>query len=374
MQPGAAGLGALGASSAEWEAAMRRAGLPRGAGRAALAVLAAGWLLGLSPAVRRQLALVPAKVVPRIWMLATAGVVETNFLALVVDAAAAVFTAAVLEPAWGAQEWAVVAGVSSAGGFALTSLTLLLLFGFSGAAGAAGAARLIYRPIGGFSGAAAGLLVGVKQVAPERTLGFGAARFPARHLPAGVVGLSLALVAARILPPWRFCIVLYGALSGWFYLRYLQQRPDDDVRGDPSREFSLGSFIPIRAVGEGVDAAVADLESRVPGMLERGALPLPVSTRGAGVAGVGPAEERAGAGGSSTGSAAKGSGKEDEEAQRRRERGRRALAESLARKAEEKARVGGQGGGSAARPQPSSASDLPETTAPSAPEETKEEP
>ena len=378
LQPGAAGLGALGASNAEWEAALRRAGLPRGAGRAALAVLAAGWLLGLSPAVRQQLALVPAKVVPQIWMLATAGVVETNFLALVVDAAAAVFTAAVLEPAWGAQEWALVAGVSSAGGYALTSLTLLLLFGFSGAAGAAGAARLIYRPIGGFSGAAAGLLVGVKQVAPERTLGFGAARFPARHLPAGVVGLTLALVAARILPPWRFCIVLYGAFSGWFFLRYLQQRPDDDVRGDPSREFSLGSFIPIRSVREGVDAAVADLESRVPGMLERGSLPLPVSTRGAGVAGVGPAGERAGAGGASAAPTSKGSMKGDEEAQRRRERGRRALAESLARKAEDKARGEGQGGGSVARqiayPQSSSPSDLPETTVPSAPEDTKEEP
>ena len=180
--------------------------------------------------------------------------------------------------------------------------------------------------------------------------------------------------AARILPPWRFCIVLYGAFSGWFFLRYLQQRPDDDVRGDPSREFSLGSFIPIRSVGEGVDAAVADLESRVPGMLERGSLPLPVSTRGAGVAGVGPVGERAGAGGASAAPASKGSMKGDEEAQRRRERGRRALAESLARKAEEKARGEVQGGGPAARPQSSSPSNLPETAVPSDPEDTKEEP
>ena len=329
LQPGAAGLGALGASSAEWEAALRRAGLPRGAARVALAALALGWLLGLSAPVRRQLALVPAKVVPRIWMLATAGLVETNFAALVVDAAVAAFTAKVLEPAWGAPEWGTVALVSSGGGYALTSLTLLLLYGFSGAAGAAGAARLIYRPIGGFSGAAAGLLVGVKQVSPEFSLGsLGGTRFQARHLPVAAVGLCLALAAARLLPPWRFCIVLYGTFSGWVYLRYFQQRPDEEVRGDPSREFSLGSFIPIRAVGEGVDAAVAGLESRVPGMLERGGLPLPVSLRGIAAGGIPGLREGSGEAGEG--------GENDDEAQRRRERGRRALAERIARKAEEK--------------------------------------
>ena len=338
LQPGSAGLGALGASSAEWEAALRRAGLPRGAARAALAALALGWLLGLSAPARRQLALVPAKVVPRIWMLATAGLVETNFVALLVDAAAAAFTAKVLEPAWGAPEWATVALVSSVGGYALTSLSLLLLYGFSGAAGAAGAAKLIYRPIGGFSGAAAGLLVGVKQVSPELSLGsFSSTRFQARHLPVAAVGFCLALAAARLLPPWRFCIVLYGTFSGWVYLRYFQQRPDEVVRGDPSREFSLGSFIPIRAVGEGVDAAVANLESRVPVMLERGGLPLPVSSRGNAAGGIPGARE---------GSVEAGEeGEKDEEAQRRRERGRRALAERIARKAEEK-------GGKEAAPPP----------------------
>ena len=63
----------------------------------------------------------------------------------------------------------------------------------------------------------------------------------------------------------------------------------------------------------GVDAAVANLESRVPVMLERGGLPLPVSSRGNAAGGIPGARE---------GSVEAGEeGEKDEEAQRRRERG-----------------------------------------------------
>ena len=90
----------------------------------------------------------------------------------------------------------------------------------------AAAAGVFGATFGGFSGAAAGLLVGVKQVSPEFSLGsLGGTRFQARHLPVAAVGLCLALAAARLLPPWRFRIVLYGTFSGWVYLRYFQQRP-----------------------------------------------------------------------------------------------------------------------------------------------------
>ena len=66
----------------------------------------AGFFLQLAAgdAFRRQFALVPAKVIPKFWMLETAAFVELNPAQLVLNVPLILFAGNLLEPLWGIKD------------------------------------------------------------------------------------------------------------------------------------------------------------------------------------------------------------------------------------------------------------------------------
>ena len=95
------------------------------------------------------------------------------------------------------------------------------------------------------------MLVAVKQVIPDNEVSLfgGALYFKARHLPAVYILLTSVIslplhAAANIIP-----FVVFGAYSGWLYLRFFNENG-----GDGSEEFSFASFFPepLQPVAENV--------------------------------------------------------------------------------------------------------------------------
>jgi membrane associated rhomboid family serine protease len=255
--------------------------------------------LALGDLFRKQFALVPAKVIPKFWMVVSASLVELNFLQLLVNLAALFFVGSLLEPLWGAKEMVKFLVIINGLSFACVMVTYIFVYIF------AGLVTILYAQLGGFTASIAGLLVGLKQALPEEELHVGSLRLRFKNLPLLYLGLSLVLTG--VFENGSFLLMaLYGTLSGWFYIRKYQQRPESGAMGDQSDSFRLVTLFP-EAVHPTIEGFATQMFSK-----------------------------RTGAGGSSAPRGSGGSGQnkgtskaENPEATRRRERGAKALEERL---------------------------------------------
>ena len=263
--------------------------------------------LALGDLFRKQFALVPAKVIPKFWMVVSASVVELNFLQLLVNLAALFFVGNLLEPLWGLKEMVKFLVIINGLSFASVMVTYIFVYIF------ASMVTILYAQVGGFTVSVAGLLVGLKQALPEEELHLGSLRIRFKNLPLLYLGLSLVLTG--VFENGSFLLMaLYGTLSGWFYIRKYQQRPESGALGDQSDSFRLVTLFP-----EAVHPTIESLSSQATQMF---------SKRVAGGTAMG--SSRMGSGNAENNLQGAGPSKvENPEATRRRERGAKALEERL---------------------------------------------
>ena len=220
------------------------------------ACLAFTYLVGaLSPASVERLALVPDKVVPRVWTLLTAGLYEWNAGSLLFNLLALYHVGQRLERVWGAREYLrflvlVDACVCSATFFAMYVLYVATFDNF-----------YLFAQMGGFQGVVAGLLLALRQVAPEQQLPLVGSQLGLRNKHLVGLYLSLCLLLAlssgaehHHIGLWLF--TLFGAHSAWLYLRFFQPvsaacggsatatAGAQGLCGDPREEFAFASLFP----------------------------------------------------------------------------------------------------------------------------------
>ena len=236
------------------------------------------------------------------------------------------------KPIWGTKEFVAFNLVVNGAAFALTSMTLFFGYMVTFDPG------LIYAGIGGYTAGLAGLLVALRQVMPEQELLVqGVAAMKAKNALFAFLALAFLATVVGWQPLGNFLLLLFGAFSAWLYLRYVQRKEGEAVRGDPT--FSLGTFFP-DGVQHHVDGAVDKVEALArsssrklwrQGAPSEAAGALPASSEPARHVVV-PVNEG------------------DLEAARKRERGQKALAERLAQKAA--AMAGGKQPAAEASPAP----------------------
>ncbi|KAL8052153.1 hypothetical protein ABFX02_06G194500 [Erythranthe guttata] len=243
------------------------------------------------------LALIPAKTIPFVWNLISAGYVEQSVYGVVISTIGLLFIGKLLEPIWGSREFLkfifVVNFLTSACVF-ITAISLYYITTRE---------LYLYLPISGFQGVLAGFLVGIKQLIPDQELSL--LKIKAKWLPSLAILVSVFLSffvkeSTSYLPT-----VIFGTYIGWIYLRYWQKKPETKLRGDPSDEFAFSTFFP-EILRPAIDPVATIFERMLCGKR-------PESD-----------EDGYTLGGSSL------SGSDSVEASRRRERGARALEERLA--------------------------------------------
>ncbi|KAL3650028.1 Rhomboid-like protein 19 [Castilleja foliolosa] len=188
------------------------------------------------PSAVSYLALIPAKTIPFAWNLLTAGYIEQSVYGLVISTIGLLFTGKLLEPIWGSREFLkfifVVNFLTSVCVF-VTAISLYYITTQE---------TYLYAPISGFQGVLLGLLVGIKQIIPDQELSL--LKIKAKWLPSiallvSVVSSFFTTESASYLPT-----LIFGTCIGWIYLRYWQKRPETNLRGDPSDEFTFSTFFP----------------------------------------------------------------------------------------------------------------------------------
>ena len=193
----------------------------------------------LGDAFRKQFALVPAKVIPKLWMLLTAAIVELNPLTLLVNLAVLFFAGGALEPLWGWKELVKFLCMINLAGFFLLTATYVVAFV------ALRNVLVLYSQFGGFTVSAAGLLLGLKQAAPEEEVRPNPQSQGLRYKYLPLVFLAFSLVLTGVLEEGSpFFMALYGTLASWFYIRRFQRRPDASALGDQSESMRLVTLLP----------------------------------------------------------------------------------------------------------------------------------
>lgn len=231
--------------------------------RGLAAVLILGYVLQLAigDAFRGQLSLVPARVIPKFWMLVTGGLVELHIAQVLLDIPLLLLIGNVIEPLWGWIELLKFLVVVNAASFGMLTATYILLYFGSRSFTTA---SLLYTQLGGFSVSIAGLLVGMKQALPDEEVSLlhsSAPRIRYKSLPPLYLGASF-LATAIASDGSIFLMALFGTLSGWFYIRYYQVRPESGVLGDSSEDFRLITLVP-----EVVQPSLSHLAERASGFL-----------------------------------------------------------------------------------------------------------
>jgi len=93
----------------------------------------------------------------------------------------------------------------------------------------------------GFAGTTSALLVGIKQLAPEFSVGYGPVAIRAQYFPMIIVlSVPLAALFGFVLPSAPF--IFFGTYYGWLYLRFFQRH--GNVVGDLNETFAFSSFFP----------------------------------------------------------------------------------------------------------------------------------
>lgn len=193
----------------------------------------------LFPSAIAYLALIPARTIPFVWNLITAGYIEQSIYGVVISTLGLLFIGKLLEPIWGSKEFLkfifVVNFFTSVGVF-VTAIALYYITRQE---------TYLYMPVSGFHGVLSGFLVGVKQIVPDQEVTqLSVLRIKAKWLPSLLLLLSIVVSfftpeSAAYLPT-----LIFGTYMSWIYLRFLQKKPEANVRGDPNDEFAFSTFFP----------------------------------------------------------------------------------------------------------------------------------
>lgn len=206
------------------------------------ALLFALWAVSyFVPETVSYLALVPGRTLPCVWNLVTAGFVTTNPIKMAFEVLAVLFFTRLVEPVYGSKEYLkflLVVDLS-------TNICVLAgVYVYFAAAQDERKGDILYKPFCGFHGLLAGLIVAVKQVMPEHEAKlFGVVKFTFKFLPLlyvlGSVGLCVALKQYSYV-----AFIVLGTYNSWLYLRFFQQQPDSQHKGDSSDDFRFSGFFP----------------------------------------------------------------------------------------------------------------------------------
>ncbi|XP_042494235.1 rhomboid-like protein 19 [Macadamia integrifolia] len=192
----------------------------------------------LPPAVT-YLGLIPARTIPFGWNLITAGYIDQSIFGVVFSAVGLLFLGKVLEPIWGSWEFLKFVFVVNFLTYICVFVTAISLYYITRQE------LFLYTPRSGFHGVLLGFLVGIKQIVPDQELSaFSLLKIKAKWFPSLVLLMSIAISfftaeSASYLPT-----LVFGTYTSWIYLRYLQRKPETNLMGDPSEEFSFSTFFP----------------------------------------------------------------------------------------------------------------------------------
>ncbi|KAH6784209.1 rhomboid protein-like protein [Perilla frutescens var. hirtella] len=182
------------------------------------------------------LALIPAKTIPFGWNLVTAGYIEQSIYGVAVSIVGLLFIGKTLEPIWGSREFLKFI-------FVVNFLTSVCIFTAAISLYYITMEEIyLYKPISGFQGILAGLLVGIKQIIPDQELSL--IRIKAKWLPSLVILVSVVVSFFATETTSQLPTLIFGTYMGWIYLRYWQKKPETNLKGDPSDEFSFSTFFP----------------------------------------------------------------------------------------------------------------------------------
>ncbi|KAG6665655.1 hypothetical protein CIPAW_02G174800 [Carya illinoinensis] len=190
----------------------------------------------LFPSAITYLALIPARTIPFVWNLITAGYVEQSLHGVVASTLGLLFIGKLLEPIWGSREFLkfifVVNFLTSVCVF-ITAITLYYLRTQE---------NYLYMPLSVFHGILSRFLVGIKQIIPDEELPL--LKIKVEWLPSLTLLFSIAvsfftLESMRYLPT-----LIFGTYMSWIYLRYWQRKPEKNLKGDLSDDFSFSTFFP----------------------------------------------------------------------------------------------------------------------------------
>ena len=195
----------------------------------------------LLPGFRLAFGLNPARVVPRVWTLLTCVLVEPGLLAYLTSCFTILYLSKPIEQVWGSREYAkymALCAVISSTVLTVSAWSYALIYGTA-------AARLDSTYPGGFLGVTGGLLVGLKQVAPEaRAVLFGVVPVTTSVVPLIAV-VTLALFSFLFyLDSSPLILLTSGVIGGWVYLRFFQPIPGTALRGDQSDSFRWATMFP----------------------------------------------------------------------------------------------------------------------------------
>eukprot|EP00262_Sarcandra_glabra_P021434 TRINITY_DN909_c0_g1_i1.p1 TRINITY_DN909_c0_g1~~TRINITY_DN909_c0_g1_i1.p1 ORF type:complete len:315 (+),score=46.79 TRINITY_DN909_c0_g1_i1:84-1028(+) len=203
-------------------------------------VLLAGYaVLQIFPSAVSYLALIPARTIPFAWNLITAGYIEQSLFGVAIGTLGLLFIGKLLEPIWGSREFLKFIIVINF----LTSIcvfTTAIAFYYI-----TRQESYLYTPISGFHGVLSGFLVGIKQIIPDQELPlFSLLKIKAKWMPSLVVLIPIVISFFTAESESYLPTLIFGTYMSWIYLRYLQRKPETNLRGDPSDEFSFSSFFP----------------------------------------------------------------------------------------------------------------------------------
>ncbi|KAI3943249.1 hypothetical protein MKX01_029101 [Papaver californicum] len=179
-------------------------------------------VLLIFPSFISYLALIPARTIPFAWNLITAGYVEQHV--------------AGLEPIWGSEEFLKFTFVVKFLTSVCVCVTAIAMYYITTQE------NYLYTPLSGFHGVLAGFLVGIKQMFPDQEIS------PLKIKAKWIASLFLLpCIAVSFIEPESapyLPTILFGTYTSWIYLRYFQKKPEANLRGDPSDEFSFSTFFP----------------------------------------------------------------------------------------------------------------------------------
>ncbi|XP_010253229.1 PREDICTED: rhomboid-like protein 19 [Nelumbo nucifera] len=204
-------------------------------------VLFLGYLLQiLFPWIVGYTALVPAKTIPFVWNIITAGFIEQSIFGLIVSIFGLLLCGKLLEPLWTSREvlkFVVFVNTFTLFGVYATAVTSYYITGRE---------RFLYTKLSGFHGVLAGFLVGVKQAMPDQEFSlYGISQIRTQWMPSLLLLPSIIISfvtpeAIRFLP-----FTIFGTYGSWLYLRYFQRIPETSLMGNPEDEFAFETFFPL---------------------------------------------------------------------------------------------------------------------------------
>ncbi|CAN1258001.1 Rhomboid-like protein 19, partial [Linum perenne] len=176
------------------------------------------------------------RTIPFAWNLITAGYIEQTIFGVVANTLCLLVMGKLLEPVWGSKEFLkfifIINFLTSVCVF-ITAITLYYITTQE---------IYLYMPISGFQGVVSGFLVGMKQIVPDQELSVLRIKtkwFPSIMLLIAIAASFFTVESAKYLPT-----LIFGTYTSWIYLRYLQRKPETNMRGDPSVDFTFSSFFP----------------------------------------------------------------------------------------------------------------------------------